>query len=73
MAIGRLQMAFIGARVKELPKDNATAVQRQLSEVRTVVKFGASASADSEKSRALFWAPEELGPMLAYVLEDPEW
>ena len=30
MAIGRLQVAFIEARMKQLPKDTATAVQRQL-------------------------------------------
>ena len=59
--------------MEELPKDTATAVQRQLYQARTGVKLGATASPDSEESRALFLAWEELGAMLAYTLEDLEW
>ena len=72
MAIGRLQVAFIEARVEELPKDTAAAVQRQLYQARTGVKLGATESPNGEESRALFLAREELGPMLAYTPEDPE-
>ena len=73
MAIGRLQVDFIEARVEELRKDTATAVQRQLYQARTGVKLGATASPDGEESRALFLAREEWGPMLAYAPKDPKW
>ena len=73
MAIGRLQVAFIEARVEQLPKDTAAAVQRQLYQARTGVKLGATVSPHGEESQALFLAWEELGPMLAYAPQDPEW
>ena len=46
MAMGRLQVAFIEARLGDLPKDNAVAVQRVLYPARTGVRLGASASPD---------------------------
>ena len=73
MAIGRLQVAFIEARVEEVPKDTTAAMQRQLYQARTGVKLGAITSPHGEESWALFLAWEELGPMLAYGPEDPEW
>ena len=73
MAIGRLQVAFIGARLGDLPKDNAVAVQRVLYRARTGVRLGASASPEGEEARAFFVTWEELGPLLAYALEDDEW
>ena len=41
MAMGRLQMAFIEARLGDLPKDNAVALQRVLYRAHTGVRFGA--------------------------------
>ena len=73
MAMGRLQVAFIEARLGDLPKDNAMAVQRVLYRARTSVGLGASASPDGEEARALFLTWEELGPLLAYAPEDDEW
>ena len=66
-------MAFIEARLRDLPKDNAVAVQRVLYRARTGVKLGAPDSPDGEEARALFVAWEELGPLLAYAPEDGEW
>ena len=73
MAMGRLQVAFIEARLGDLPKDNATAVQRVLYRACTGVKLGSSAAPDGEEARALFLAWEEIGPLLAYAPEDGEW
>ena len=48
MAIGRIQVAFIGTRLVDLPNKNADAVQRVLYRARTGVKLGASAAPDRE-------------------------
>ena len=53
MAIGRLQVAFVGARLEALPKEDAEAVQRLLYRTHTGVKLGASAAPDGEEARAL--------------------
>ena len=73
MAMGRLHLAFIEARLGDLPKDNATAVQRVLYRARTGVRLGSSTALDGEEARALFLAWEEIRPLLAYALEDGEW
>ena len=73
MASGRLQVAFVEARPESLPKENAEAVQRLLYRARTGVKLGACAAPDREEARALFPALQEMGPLLAYAPEDPEW
>ena len=73
MAMGRIQVAFIEARLGDLPKDNAVAVQRLLYRARTGVRLGASASPDGEEARALFLTWEELWPVLAYAPEDDDW
>ena len=73
MAMGHLQVAFIEARPRDLPKDNTTAMQRVLYQARTGVRPGASAAPDGEEARVLFLAWEELGPLLAYAPEDAEW
>ena len=73
MAMGHLQVAFIEARLGDLPKDNAVAVQRVQYDTRTVVKLGASAAPNTEEARPLFMAWEELGPLLAYAPECGEW
>ena len=48
-------------------------MQRLLYRARTGVKLGATAAPDGEEARALFLAWEEMGPLLAYAPEDPEW
>ena len=73
MAIGRLQVAFIDTRLVDLPKENVNAMQRVLYRARTGVKLRASAAPDREEARALFFAWEELGPLLDYLREDSEW
>ena len=73
MARGCLQVAFIEARLGNLPKDNAVTLQRVLYRARTGVRLGAWASPDGEEARALFLTWEELGPLLAYAPEDDEW
>ena len=73
MAIGRLHVAFVEARLESLPKENAEAVQRLLYRARTGVKLGANAAPDGEEARALLLASEEMGPLLAYAPEVPEW
>ena len=70
MAMGRLQVAFIEARLGDLPKNNTGAVQRMLYRARTGVRLGASALPDGEEAWALFLAWKELGPLLAYAPED---
>ena len=73
MAIARLEVAFVDVCLKALPKENAEAVQRLLYWARTGVKLGASAASDGEETRALFLAWEEMGQLLAYAPENPEW
>ena len=73
MAIGRLQFAFVQARLESLPKENAEAVQWLLYRARTGVKVGATAAPNGEEATALFLAWEEMGPLLAYAPEDAEW
>ena len=73
MAMGRLQVAFIEARLGHLPKNNTVAVQRVFYRARTGVRLGASASPDREGARALVLTWEELGRLLAYAPEDDEW
>ena len=46
MAIGRLQVAFVEARLEALPKENAEPVQRVLYQARARVKLGAFAAPD---------------------------
>ena len=73
MAMGRLQVAFIEARLGELAKNNAAAVQRVLYRAGTGVRLGAPAPLDREEARALFLTWEKLGPLLAYAPKDDEW
>ena len=67
MAMRRLQVAFIGARLEALLKDSTEAGQRILYCARTGVNLGSAAAPDGEESRALFLAWQELGPLLAYT------
>ena len=52
IAMPRLQVAFIEARLGDLPEDNATAVPRLLYRAHMGVKLGASPSPDAEDARA---------------------
>ena len=62
MAMGRLQVAFIEARLGDFSKDNAAAVQRVLYRARKGVGLRSSASRDGEEAWALLLAREEIGP-----------
>ena len=73
MAIGRLQVAFIEARVEQLPKDTTAALRRQMHLPHTGAKLGATVSPNGAESQVLFLAWEELGPVLAYSPKDPQW
>ena len=73
MAIRRPHVAFVEARLGSFPKQNAEAVQQLLYRARTGVKLGATAAPDGEEARTPFFAWEEMGPLLAYAPEDPEW
>ena len=48
-------------------------MQRFLYRARTGVKRCATVAPDGEEARALFLAWEEMGPLLAYAPEDPQW
>ena len=73
MAIRRLQVALVEALVESLPKENAEAVQRLLYRTRTGVKQAATGALHGEEAKALFLRWEEMGPLLAYAPQDPEW
>ena len=72
-AFGRPQVAFVEARLQSLPKENAEAVQRLLYRAGTEVKLGATAAPDGEEAKPLCLVWEEMGPLLAYAPQDPEW
>ena len=48
IAMGRLQTAFIEARLGDVPNNNATAVQRLLYRARTGVPVGSSVAPNGE-------------------------
>ena len=73
MAIGRLRVAFVEARLQSLPKENVEALQRLLWRPRTGVKLGATAAPHREEAMALLLAWEKMHLVLAYAPEDPEW
>ena len=73
MAMGHLQVAFVEARLGDLPKDNATAMQNMLYRARPGVRLGSSAAPGGEEALAFFLEWEEMGPLLPYAPEDGEW
>ena len=73
MARGRLQVAFIEARLGDLPKDTAVTLQHVLYQARIGVTLWPSALTDGEEAQALFLTWEEMGPLLAYARKDDEW
>ena len=60
LAMGRLQVAFVEARLGDLPKDNAVAMQRVLYWARTIVRLGASALPHGDEAWA--WPATGLRP-----------
>ena len=66
-------MAFLEAQVRNHPPEVAGEVQQMLYRNRCGVLLGAHNALDGEEARNLFWAWERIGPLLAYVEEDPTW
>ena len=68
MAMNRLQVAFVEARLEALPNVTTEAVQRIHYCARTSAKLGSAAAPDGEESRAFVpsaggaWAPVGLRP-----------
>ena len=73
MAFGRLFVAFLEARVGNHPPEVAGEVQKILYRNRCGVRLGSHNAPDGEEANNLFWAWEQIGPLLAYVEEDPTW
>ena len=71
MAFGRLFVAFLEAQVGNHPLQVAGEVQKILYRNRCGVRFGAHNAPDGEEAHSLFWARAQIGPLLAYVEEDP--
>ena len=66
-------MAFPEAQVGNHPPEVAGEVQKFLYRNRCGVFLGAHNAPDSEEAHNLVWAWEQIGPLLAYVEEDPAW
>ena len=73
MAFGRLFVAFVEAEVGNHPPEVAREVQKILYRNRCGVRLGAHNAPDGEEAQNLFWAGEQIVPLLAYVQEDPTW
>ena len=73
MAFGRLFVAFLEAQVGNPPPEVAGEVQKILYRSRCGVRLGAHNAPDGEEARNVFWAWEQIAPLLAYVEEDPMW
>ena len=71
MAFGRLFVAFLEAQVGNHPPEVAGEVQKILYRNRCGVCLGAHNAPDREEAHNMFWAWEQIGPLLAYVEEDP--
>ena len=72
-ALGRLFVAFVEAQVGNHPPEVAREVQKILYRNRCGLRLGAHNTADGEEAHNLFWAWEQIAPLLAYVEEDPTW
>ena len=73
MAFGRLFVAFLVAQVGNHRPEDAGEVQKILYRHRCGVRLGAHNAPDGEEAHNLFWAWEQIAPLLAYVTEDPMW
>ena len=70
---GRLFVAFPEAQVGNYPPEFAGEVQKILYRNRCGVRLGAHNAPDGEEAHNLFWAWEQIAPLLASVEEDPTW
>ena len=73
MAFGRFFVAFLEAQVGNHPHEVAGEVQKILYRNRCGVRLGAHNAPDGVEAHNLFWAWEQIAPLLAYVEEDPTW
>ena len=73
MAFGRLFVAFLEAQVGNHPLEVAGEVQKILYRNRCGVGLGAHNAPDGEEAHNLFWALEQIAPLIAYIEEDPTW
>ena len=72
-AFGRLFLAFSEAQVGNHPHEVAVEVQKFLYRSLCGVRLGAHNATDGEEAQNLFWAWDQIAPLLAYVQEDPTW
>ena len=73
VAFGRLFVAFLEAQVGNHPPEVTLEVQKIVYRNRCGVRLGAHNAPDGEEAHNLFWAWEQIAPLLAYVEEDPTW
>ena len=73
MAFGRLFVAFLEAQVGNHPPEVAGEVQKIVYRNRCGVRLGAHNAPDGEEAHNMFWAWEQIVPLLACVEEDPRW
>ena len=73
MAMGRLFVAFLEAQVGNYPLEVAREVQKIWYRNRCGVRLGAHNAPDGEEAHNLFWAWEQIAPLLAEIEEDPTW
>ena len=73
MAFGGLPVAYLEARVGNHPREVAGEVQKIVYHNRCGMWLGAHNALDGEELHTLFWAWEQIAPLLAYVEEDPMW
>ena len=66
-------MAFLEAQVGNHPPEVATEAQKILYRNWCGVRLGVHNAPDGEEAHTLFWALQQLVPLLAYVEEDPTW
>ena len=71
MAFERLFVAFLEAELGNHPLEVAGEVQKILYRNRCGVRLGAHNAPDGEEAHNLFWACEQIAPLVAYVQEDP--
>ena len=55
------------------PPEVAGEVQKTLYRNRCGVRLGVHNAPDGDEDHNLFWAQEQIAPLLAYVEEDPTW
>ena len=73
MAFGRLFVAFPEAQVGNHPPKVPGEVQKNLYRNRCGVRLAAHNAPDGEEAHNLFWAWEQIAPLLAHIEEDPTW